>query len=106
MMGKGMHHYFFGMHRPKVVTVSAIVGNVVNVIGNYILIFGENGVPALGLPDIPGVPALGLVGAAIGTIIGTSVELVIPMAIFLGTRMNAEVASRAAWRHAGSPSKN
>lgn len=98
LASRGLHHYFFGLHRPKVVAVSAVVGNLVNVLANYILIFGENGLPILGLPGVPGMPALGVYGAAIGTIIGTFVELAIPAAIFLGPKMNREFNSRAQWR--------
>lgn len=98
LAGRAMHNYFFGLHRPRVITISAIVGNLANVLANYVLIFGEDGIPAYGLPGIPGVPALGLAGAAIGTLIGTAVEVSIPMAIFLGPAMNRELKTRAAWR--------
>jgi len=98
MAGKGLQHYFFGMHKPKIITLSAITGNVVNIVANYVFIFGENGLPALGLPGVPGVPALGLYGAAIGTVIGTAVECAIPFAIFLGPKMNQQLFTRGAWR--------
>ncbi|MDX1385019.1 MAG: MATE family efflux transporter, partial [Thermoanaerobaculia bacterium] len=98
LCGRGVHHFFFGMHRPKVVTLSAAVGNTTNVVANYVLIFGEQGLPGLGLPGVPGVPAMGLAGAALGTVLGTVVELAIPAAIFLGPRMNRELGTRAAWR--------
>jgi MATE family multidrug resistance protein len=98
LSGRGVHHFFFGLHRPKVVTVSAIAGNLVNIIGNYVLIFGDEGLPAWGLPGVPGVPALGLIGAGIGTVIGTAVEFAIPLAVFLGPKMNRELATRASWR--------
>jgi MATE family multidrug resistance protein len=98
LVARSMHHYFFGLHRPKIITLSAIVGNVTNVVANYVLIFGENGLPALGLPGVPGMPALGLTGAAIGTVIGTAVEAVIPLCVFLGPRMHAELGSRSSWR--------
>jgi multidrug resistance protein, MATE family len=98
MASRGLNHYFFGMHRPKVVAVAAVVGNIVNGLANYVLIFGHQGVPALGLPGVPGVPVMGLYGAAIGTVIGTMVELAIPAAIFLGPKLNAELGTRSAWR--------
>jgi len=101
--GRAMHHYFFGLHRPKIISLSAIIGNTVNVVGNYVLIFGEEGIPALGLPGIPGTPALGLAGAAIATVVGSAVELSIPFAVFIGPRMNAELRSRACWRPAMGP---
>jgi len=105
MICKGVQHYFFGMHRPKIITASAIFGNIVNVIANYILIFGADGLPALGLPGIPGTPALGLYGAAIGTVVGTAVECAIPLSIFLGAKMNAQLNTRAQWRPQWKPMK-
>ena len=96
--GKGMSHWFFGYQRPRVITVAALTANVVNIVANYIFIFGEEGLPAWGLPGVPGVPAMGLPGAAIGTVIGTTVELLIPLAVFLGPRLAAETGSRRAWK--------
>jgi MATE family multidrug resistance protein len=98
MAGRGVHHYFFGLHRPKIVTISALCGNVTNVTANYVLIFGADGLPALGLPGVSGVPALGVTGAAIGTVIGTTVEFAIPFCVFIGPKMNAELHSRRQWR--------
>jgi MATE family multidrug resistance protein len=98
LVSRAMYHYFFGLHRPKVITVSAIIANTVNALANYVLIFGEAGLPALGLPGIPGTPALGLIGAAWGTVIGTAIECAIPLIIFLGPKMNRELRTRAQWR--------
>jgi MATE family multidrug resistance protein len=106
LAGRAMHHYFFGLHRPRIITVSAFFGNGVNIVANYVLIFGSEGLPALGLPGVPGVPALGLNGAAIGTVIGSMAELAIPMAVFLGPRMNAELRTRATWRPAWGPARD
>lgn len=103
LVGRAMHQFFFGLHRPKIITVSTAVGNITNVVSNYVLIFGEQGIPHLGLPGIPGVPALGIYGAALGTVIGTAVELIIPTSIFLGSRMNAELRTRSPWRPALKP---
>jgi MATE family multidrug resistance protein len=97
LANKSMSHYFFGMHRPKVIALAAIVGNVTNVLLNYTLIYGEAGLPALGLPGIPGVPAMGLVGAGVATVIGTAVELAIPMAVFLSPAMHRLYGTRRAW---------
>ena len=103
MAGRGIHHFYFGLHRPKVVTISAICGNIVNVLANYALIFGSAGIPALGLPGVPFMPALGVYGAAIGTVLGTLVEFAIPMAIFLSRGMQSELKSRDAWRPRWKP---
>ena len=98
LSGKSLHHFFFGLHRPKVITVTALIANVVNVCVTYFLVFGEDGLSWLGVPGIPGIPALGIVGAAIGTVCGGFVELAIPAAIFLGPKLNRELCTRAAWR--------
>ena len=60
LLGRLSHNCFFGLQRPKVVTVSALVGNLTNLAASYALIFGESGLPALGLPGIPSAPQLGL----------------------------------------------
>ena len=82
---------------PKIITVSTIIANIVNVIANYVLIFGESGIPGL-LPGIPGTPALGLKGAAIATVIRMFMEMIIPLAIFLAPKFNNAYSTRAPWK--------
>lgn len=96
--GRGLHHFFFGLHRPGIVFLATVIGNVVNVLANYVLIFGERGLPQFGLPGIPGTPALGVLGAALGTVLGTAFEMGIPLFIFLGRKLNDQLGTRAAWR--------
>ena len=103
MAGRGIHNYFFGMHRPRIVTVSTIIGNVVNIVGNYVLIFGHEGIAAWGLPGVPGVQPMGLYGAALATVLGTAVELAIPLAIFLGPKLDTAYGTRGAWRFQWQP---
>ena len=95
---KAAQNIFFGLQRPKVVTVAAIVGNLANVVANYAFIYGDAGLPALGLPGVPGAPALGVTGAAVGTVIGSAVECLVPLAVFLSRRLDREFAVRRAWR--------
>ncbi len=95
---KAIAQFFFGTQRPRVIAVAAITGNLVNLVGNYILIFGEAGLPALGIPGIPGTPALGVAGAAIATLIGVAVEGAIPLVIFLSRRSHERYRSRSLWR--------
>jgi MATE family multidrug resistance protein len=95
LLGRSMHHYFFGMHRPKIITLAAIVGNLTNGLFNYLLIFGAFGFPKMGI-----------YGAAWGTVIGTVVELLIPAMIFLGPKMNRELGTRRAWRPHWGPVKD
>ena len=97
LSNKAMSHYFFGMHRPRVIAAAAIVGNLANVVFNYTLIYGEAGLPALGLPGVPGVPAMGVSGAAIATVIGTAIELAIPLAVFLSPSMHRLYGTRSSW---------
>ena len=97
LVGRGFSQYFFGMHKPKIITVSTVIANVINVTANYILIFGEEGIPSL-LPGIPGTPALGLKGAAIATVIGMFMEMLIPFLIFIGPKFHKQYLTRSAWR--------
>jgi len=97
LVGRGFAQYFFGMHMPKVITVTTIIANIVNVVANYILIFGEKGIPGF-IPGIPNTPALGLQGAAIATIIGMFMEMIIPFLIFIGPKFNKKYNTRAPWR--------
>jgi MATE family multidrug resistance protein len=97
LIGRGFAQYFFGMHRPGIVTIVTVIANIVNISANYILIFGEEGLPGF-LPGIPGTPALGLTGAAIGTVVGMFVEAIGPMVVFLGPAFNKAYQTRAAWR--------
>lgn len=103
LLGKAISNFFFGIHRPKLVTVAAIVGNVVNIVLNYALIYGAEGLPRFGLPGVPGVPALGVVGAAIATVTGMAVEAAIPLAVFLGRDLDRRYGIRAAWRPEWAP---
>lgn len=98
LTSKSLSNTFFGLQRPRVITVAAIVGNIANGLANYVLIFGERGLPEWGLPGVPGVPALGVAGAALGTLLGVLVELMIPLCLFLGRSMNERYGTRRAWR--------
>ena len=93
--GRGIAHFFYGMHMPLVVMVSVIIANLVNVFANYVLIFGHFGAPALGVT-----------GAALGTVIGSAVELAIPFAVFLSPRFSRKFGTRADWRPHWKPIKD
>jgi MATE family multidrug resistance protein len=95
---KAFSNFFFGLQRPKVITVAAIAGNLTNIVANYVFIYGERGLPELGLPGVPGVTGYGVVGAAIGTVIGTTVELAVPLVVFLSRGLRREFAIARAWR--------
>jgi len=67
-----LNSFFSGIGRTRVVMLSSLAAMVVNVILNYILIFGKFGFPALGVA-----------GAAYGTILGSLSALVIVLSVYL-----------------------
>jgi len=75
--------FFMGIHRPIVVMYAALLGQVVNVIANYVLIFGKLGFPRMGIA-----------GAAWGTFLGILVGALVRMAMFLRSDINADFATR------------
>ncbi len=97
LVGRGFIQYFLGMHMPKIITGSTVIANIVNVVANYVLIFGENGIDGV-LPGIPGTPALGLKGAAIATVIGMFMETIIPFLLFVGPKFHAKYGTRNNWK--------
>ncbi|WP_432822207.1 MATE family efflux transporter [Trichloromonas sp.] len=76
--------FFSGIGRTRVVMLSALVAMLVNIAANYVLIFGRFGLPALGIR-----------GAAIGTLLGSFCALLVLLAAYLGrgTRREFEVVS-------------
>jgi MATE family multidrug resistance protein len=106
LAARTLGHYFYGIHKPVVPMIAALVANVVNVVANAVLIFGESGPPEgtplagvfRGIAAAFDVPALGVRGAAIGTVFASLIEAAIPMAVFLSRRMHARYATRSAWR--------
>ena len=98
LAAKAMSNLFFGLQRPRLITVAAIAGNAVNVLLNYALIYGAEGLPAWDWPGVPFAPRLGVMGAAIATVCSTAVELMLPLSIFLFGRLARDLGTRAAWR--------
>ena len=111
LAARSLANFFFGMHRPTVVMIAALSGNIVNVIANTLLIYGPAGPPEFvpfhaeiaAAAQAMNIPALGVAGAAWGTIIGSAVELVIPALLFLGPKLNKELGTRRAWRCGNKP---
>jgi MATE family, multidrug efflux pump len=79
--------FFFGIHRAGVVLLASVCANSINILANYALIFGN-----LGMPE------LGVAGASIGTVLGSVIEFAIPMMIVLGPKMHAAFATRHGWK--------
>ncbi len=106
LASRALSHYFFGMHRPMVVMISALIAQVINVCANAVLIYGEAGPPEgtplagvfAGIAGLLGIPALGIAGAALGSILGALAEFLIPMAMFLSAPLNRRFKTRRAWK--------
>ncbi len=71
--------FFSGIGRTRVVMFSAMVAMLVNIVANYGLIFGNFGLPALGLK-----------GAAYGTLLGSFCGLLVLMTNYLGRENRGE----------------
>lgn len=84
LSSRALEQFFFGVHRPGIVLTASIIGNACNVAGNYLLIFGKLGFPAMGLE-----------GAAIGTIVAWCVQLVVLVIIFASPAMNHRYCTRS-----------
>ena len=109
LASRAISHFFYGIHRPMIVMVCVLAANLINVGLNTMLIFGRDGIPAdwsLGWALAPAVWAarvldiapMGLNGAALATVISTSIEFFAPLAFFLSPMMNRRFATRSAWR--------
>jgi MATE family multidrug resistance protein len=77
-----LEQFFFGIHRPRIVLVGSILASVVNVGANYVLIFGHLGFPAMGLE-----------GAAIGSVLAWSLQLLVLVCVFLSGPLRRQFAT-------------
>lgn len=87
MWTRVVSQFFYGMHHPGIVLIAGVTANIVNLALNWVFIFGKFGFPVMGV-----------FGSALGTLVATGVELAIPMAVFLGPRLNGLYKTRWAWR--------
>lgn len=71
--------FFLGIGRTKIVLLSSFLGMLVNIPANYIFIFGKFGAPAMGMK-----------GAAYGTICGSAVILAILAAVYFSKKYREE----------------
>ncbi len=109
MASRGISHFFYGMHKPWITLIAGLTGNAVNLFLNGVFVFGpeplQTGITGVDpilrfASDIAvtlGIPAMGVAGSALSTVIGTAVELSIPLTIFLSPKFNRLYKTRAAW---------
>lgn len=108
---RSFSQFFYGMHRPWVVLASEVSANITNFVVNSVVIYGATAPERMGsgvvdgwfamtssLAGWLGIPRLGVPGAAIGTVLGTVVELAIPMSVFLSSKYNLLYGTRRSWR--------
>ena len=80
-------NFFLGVHRPVHQFTAGIAGNVVNLILDWMLIFGHLGAPRIGL-----------LGAALATSVASGVSLMILLGIFLTRPYRVTFHTHRAWR--------
>lgn len=64
--------FYFGINKPKIFMISGIITNLLNIVFNYIFIYGSFGLPRMGLA-----------GAGLGSTIATSFDVIFYFAIIL-----------------------
>ncbi|MBX3395164.1 MAG: MATE family efflux transporter [Phycisphaerae bacterium] len=80
----GLEGFFNGVQKPGVALKAIIAALITNVVGNYLLIFGKCGFPELGIT-----------GAAIATIFGWVVRLVVLGWVFFSAEFRDRFGTRA-----------
>lgn len=78
--------YFSGIGRTRVVMFADVIGTAVNVPLSWVLIFGKFGLPALGIQ-----------GAALGTVLATLVSIGVFFAFYLGASHRAQFFVDKSW---------
>ena len=73
-----MRSYLQAHHITRPMVFAVVVANLLNLAGDWVLIFGDQGLEQIGLPAV-GLPALGAVGAAIATSLVSFFTLAIMM---------------------------
>lgn len=68
--------YLQALHRTRPIVIATILANVVNFIGNGLLIYGDVALEGIGLPGI-GLPALGVVGSGLASSIASIAAVVV-----------------------------
>jgi MATE family multidrug resistance protein len=79
--------FFQGISRPRIPMIAAIAANVHNVALCYILVYGRFGIPALGIR-----------GAALATVLAGAGEVVTLLAAFFWGSIHRRYGTRTGWR--------
>lgn len=77
------NQFFMGIHKPIITMYASLFGQAVNLVCNYLLIFGKFGFPAMGIA-----------GAGWGTFIGMTVSSIVNFYVLLGRDLNSIYQTR------------
>lgn len=86
-LGAAISSFFTGRGDTLTNMYAQVAGNLVNILLDWLLIFGRGGFPELGIR-----------GAAIGTVIAGFVPALVLLAVYLSPRLAATYATRRYWR--------
>lgn len=89
-----MRSYLQAHHVTRPMVVAVVLANLLNLVGDWVLIFGDRGLEQLGLPAV-GLPALGAVGAAMATSLVGFLTLAIMALAVRGLHRGQDAASAA-----------
>ncbi len=98
MVMAAINGFFSGRGQTWTVLLIEAFGTLVNVLLAVPLIFGEKGIPWLGIPGVPGVPEMGIAGAGIATAVGSWAAAILAAVLFLRKKYRTEFASLSGWR--------
>jgi MATE family multidrug resistance protein len=87
IMCVGLESFFNGVQKPGIALTSVAVAIGVNAIGDYALIFGHLGFPAMGVR-----------GSALATVLAWLVRLGMMLAVYLSPKIDREFGTRESWR--------
>ena len=87
LAGAALANFAQGVHRPAVGFWAMLIANLFNVAGNYALIFGHWGFPAMGIA-----------GAAWATTLAATLQMLVLLAWLVGPSVAAQFPTRRAWR--------
>lgn len=90
--------FFSGRGQTWTILLIEAAGTVVNVGLALVFVFGEAGVPKLGLPGVPGVPDGGIAAAGWCTAAGSCVSAVVAVGLFVRRKYRTEFNSLGGWR--------
>lgn len=111
LLARAVQQFFYGMHKPGVILIASVLGNIANLVLNTFFVYGPKSPASTGIGFIDawfafsahlshsiGLPAMGVKGSAIATLFGTVVEAAIPLAVFLSPKFNRLYNTRGSWR--------